>query len=74
MGEAVLNTDTLPSPIREKFTTQKIIIRNYENGVILMPLNEITALRGIAKGSSFTTSTLLASRKEEMVLEESLVI
>ena len=72
MGEAVLNTDTLPSPIREKFTTQKIIIRNYENGVILMPLNEITALRGIAKGSSFTTSTLLASRKEEMVLEEGL--
>jgi len=71
MGEAVLNTNTLPALIRERFNTQKITVRNYENGVILMPLKDITAYRGIAKGSSFTTSTLLMSRKDEQVLEDS---
>ena len=71
MGEAVLNTDTLPAPIRERFNTQKITVRNYESGVILMPLKDITAHRGIAKGSSFTTSTLLASRKDDQAKEDS---
>jgi len=71
MGEAVLNTNTLPAPIRERFSTQKITVRNYESGVLLMPLKDITLHRGIAKGSSFTTSTLLVSRKEEQILEDS---
>ena len=43
---------------------------DYKNGVILMPLKDITAHRGIAKGSSFTTSTLLASRKDEKFIED----
>ena len=37
----------------------------------LMPLKDITTHRGIAKGSNFTTSTLLASRKDEQILEDS---
>ena len=70
MSEAILNTNTLPSPIRERFDTQKITIRNYEGGVILMPLKDITAHRGIAKSSSFTTDILLASRKDERAIED----
>jgi len=70
MSEAVLNTNTLPALIRERFSTQKITVRNHESGVILMPLKDIIAHRGIAKGSSFTTSTLLASRKDEQIMED----
>ena len=70
MSEAVLSTNTLPSPIREKFNTQKIIIKNYESGVILMPLKDISNFRGIAKGSSFTTATLLSYRKDESLAED----
>jgi len=70
MGEAVLSTDMLPSPIRERFNTQRITIRSHESGVILMPLSDIISLRGAAKGSSFTVDALLANRREERLTEE----
>jgi len=35
-----------------------------------MPLKDITAHRGIAKGSSFTTDTLRLYRKEECTAED----
>ena len=74
MSEAVLDTNMLPSPIREKFNTQKITIRSYENGVILMPLSDILSLRGAAQGSNFTVDALLANRREEQAKEDGEVI
>ncbi|MCL2323080.1 MAG: hypothetical protein FWC47_13385 [Oscillospiraceae bacterium] len=70
MGEVILNTDILPTPIRERFQTTKVSIRNYDNGVIILPLNDISKLRGIAKGSKFTTEKLLEYRQEEKEFED----
>ena len=70
MSEAVLNTNTLPPLIREKFNTQKIIIKSHESGVLLLPLNDITSQRGIARGSTYTTATVLANRREDCAKEK----
>ena len=70
MSEAILSTNILPSPIREQFNTQKISVRNHAGGVLLMPLKDIRAYRGIAKGSGFTTDTLLSYRRDEQVIED----
>ena len=69
MAEAILNTNTLPSPIRERFSTTKISVRSHEDGVILLPFKDIRAYRGISKGSSFTTDTILTDRREEQSME-----
>ena len=70
MNETILSTDVLPSPIREQFNTQKIFARTHACGVLLLPLNDIRAYRGIAKGSGFTTDTLLSYRREEQTMED----
>ncbi|MCL1883363.1 MAG: hypothetical protein FWF81_06410 [Defluviitaleaceae bacterium] len=70
MSETVLSTNTLPLSIRERFSTQRVTVRNYESGVILMPLSDIISLRGTARGSAFTVDALLANRREDSVLED----
>ena len=70
MSEAVLSTNTLPLPIRERFNTPRVIVQDCESGVILMPLSDIISLRGIAKGCNFTVDALLANRREERALED----
>ena len=70
MSEMVLNTNTLPSPIRERFDTQKIAAKSYGSGVILMPFKDIIAYRGVAKGSGFTSESLLDNRKNERMQED----
>ena len=69
MSEAVLSTNTLPSPIRERFNTPKITVRYHKDTVILMPFKDISTHRGIAKGSSFTTNALLAYRRDDNQVE-----
>ena len=70
MSEAILSTNILPSPIRERFNTQKITVRNHEDGVIIMPFMDISTHRGIAKGSSFTTEALRTYRNNEQAEED----
>ena len=66
MNSVILDTDTLPSPIKEKFHTSRVSIQDRgDGGVILSPLREINELRGIAKGSTFTTEKLFEYRREE---------
>ena len=69
MSGAVLSTSMLPTPIRERFSTPHITIRSHEKGVILMPFKDISTQRGIARGSSFTTSELLANRNDDIEIE-----
>ncbi|MCL2337860.1 MAG: hypothetical protein FWC60_10610 [Firmicutes bacterium] len=64
MNEITLDTNLLPSPIREKFRTAKVSIQEHDGGVILKPLCEVSGLRGIAKGSTFTTEKLIKYRHE----------
>ena len=70
MGESILSTNILPSPLREQFNTQKISARTHAGGVLLLPIDDIRAYRGIAKGSGFTTDTLLSYRREEQAMED----
>ena len=70
MTEAILSTNTLPSPLRERFSTKKIAVRNHKDGVIIMPFKDISTHRGIAKGSSFTTETLRTYRSSEQAMED----
>ena len=71
MNSVILDTDTLPSPIKEKFHTPRVSIHDRDGGgVILLPLREINELRGIAKGSKFTTEKLFEYRREEKAAEE----
>ena len=70
MAEAILSTNILPSPIRERFNTKKIVVRNHEDGVIITPISDISTHRGIAKGSSFTTETLRTYRNSEQAIED----
>jgi len=72
MSEVVLDTSTLPAPIREKFCTPRVSVQSRDGGVIILPLNDISKLRGIAKGSKFTTEKLFEYRREEKALEERL--
>ena len=70
MNSIILDTDTLPSPIKEKFHTPRVSIQERDDGgVILLPLREINELRGIAKGSKFTTEKLFEYRREEKLLK-----
>ena len=71
MNAVILETDMLPSPIKEKFHTPKVSIQERDDGgVILLPLRGINELRGIAKGSEFTTEKLLEYRREEKAAED----
>ena len=70
MAEAILSTNILPSPIRERFKTQKIAVKNHKDGVIIMPIKDISTHRGIAKGSSFTTESLRTYRNNEQTIED----
>ena len=71
MSAVILDTDTLPSPIKEKFHTPKVSIQDRDDGgVVLLPLREINEIRGIAKGSRFTTEKLLEYRREEKAAED----
>ena len=70
MSEAILNTNTLPPQIREKFCTPRVSIQYTDGGVIILPLNEISTLRGIAKDSKFTTDKLFEYRREEKAFED----
>jgi hypothetical protein len=69
MSEIILNTNILPSPIREQFNTHQIIFQSHKKGVILMPFKNIITQRGIAKGSSFTTDELIKNRKDDVNME-----
>ena len=66
MNSVILDTNALPSPIKEKFQTPRVSIQDREDGgVILLPLREISKLRGISKGSKFTTEKLFEERRKE---------
>ena len=70
MNTFILETTSLPLPIREKFRTSKVTIHEQSDGrILLLPLNDISNLRGIAKGSSFTSEKLFEYRREENELE-----
>ena len=70
MNTLVLDTNALLLFIKEKFQTSKVTIKELDDGgIILLPSNDITNFRGIAKGSTFTSEKLFEYRREEKKLE-----
>ena len=73
MNTIVMDTNTLPLFIKEKFHTQKItkvtMQERDDGGIILLPLRDIRNSRGISKGSAFTTEKLYEYRREEKDFE-----
>ena len=71
MNTFILETNTLPLPIREKFRTPKVSMQDREDGsVVLLPLYDARELRGMAKGSTFTSEKLFEYRRAEKAIEE----
>ncbi|GHV43587.1 hypothetical protein FACS1894187_25860 [Synergistales bacterium] len=70
MESVVLYTETLPPPIREKIHTQKVFMHERNGGIILLPLNEGSGLRGVASESKLTTEKLRAYKDEDTRIEK----
>jgi len=64
MDAIVLDTDTLPHPIRERLHSSKASVQERDGGVILLPVREGSGLRGIAVQSNLTTEKLRAYKRE----------
>ena len=69
MKAIVLDTDTLPLPIRERLRSSKASVQERDGGVILLPLREDSGLRGIAAQSKLTTEKLRAYKNEDKGLD-----
>jgi hypothetical protein len=69
MKAIVLNTNTLPPPIREKLRSEKVSMQERDGGIILLPLREGSGLRGIAAQSKLTTEKLRAYKSEDKELD-----
>jgi len=71
MTNAILSTKSLSETLLRLIQTEKVHIQEADNGIIhITPVREGSGLRGITKGSKFTTEKLLAYRREDKELEE----
>ena len=65
----VLNKNTLHETLFRMIPTEKVRLQESDGVIRLTPLCEVSTLRGIAKGSKFTTEKLFTDRREEKMLE-----
>lgn len=70
MEAIVLNTNTLPLPIRQILRSTKASMQERDGGVILLPLSEGSGLRGIASQSNLTTEKLRVYKREDEELDK----
>jgi hypothetical protein len=69
MEAVVVDTDTLPSVIRERIHAPKVSVRERNGSIILLPLSSGSGLRGIAKGSKLTTEKMLQYKRKDKELD-----
>jgi hypothetical protein len=70
MEAVVMNTQVLPSPIREWIRSSKVTATEREGGVVVLsPVKEGSGLRGIAASSSLTTEKMRAYKQEDKGLD-----
>jgi hypothetical protein len=74
MKFAVIETVTLPLPLRKMFHTQKVSVMERDGSVLLLPIseekNEGSGLLGSAVGSVFSTEIFLSYKAEDKELEK----
>jgi hypothetical protein len=70
MEAVILNTQTLPSPIRERIHTPKVSVTEQNGGLMLLPVSEGSGLRGIASKSKLSTEKMRSYKQEDKALEQ----
>jgi hypothetical protein len=65
MTEMVLNKNTLQETLLRLIPTEKVRLQESDGIIRITPVREINTLRGIAKGSRFTTEKLFEYRRGE---------
>jgi len=65
----VLNKNILQETLFRLIPTEKVRLQESDGIIRITPVREINTLRGIAKGSRFTTEKLFEYRREEKMLE-----
>ena len=65
MEAFVLNTESLPLPIRENLRTAKVTVQEHNGGIFLLPVKEGSGLFGIAEKDSLTVEKFRTYKKED---------
>ena len=72
MQQTIINTNALalPKQFAEKIGTERVIVREVDGGLLLLPLQSNTGrLRGMLKGKGFTTDRYILQKKTDKELE-----
>jgi hypothetical protein len=69
MEAVILNTQSLPSPIRERIRAPKVSVTEQNGCVVLFPVSEGSGLRGIAAQSKLTSEKMREMKNEDKRFE-----
>jgi hypothetical protein len=72
MEQFIVDTDTLSLPQRfaEKINSEKVCIREVSEGLLLSPVKkESKTLRGVLKGTGFSTQRYFEQKRDDKELE-----
>jgi hypothetical protein len=67
--EQIVSTSALPSFLVAIIRTEKVRVSEADDSIVLTPIRETSGLRGIAKGSKFTSEKLHQYRREDEARE-----
>ena len=73
MEQAIMNKSSLGLPLNlaQKIGTEKIIVREVEGGLMILPLNKQKSnLRGLIKNTGYSTETFFEQKRSDKELEE----
>ena len=69
MKPIILNVDSLPLPIREKFNVKKVSAKEDKGNIILEPIKENTSLWGILPDNRLSSEKFLKQKRKDEELE-----
>jgi len=73
MQQMIIDTSALrlPPEVAGKLRTEQVIIREVDNGFLLMPVQKHTRrLRGMLKGTGFSYDRFMEQRRADKEMEE----
>ena len=65
MEPIILNVDSLPLPIRNKFNVKKVSVKEDNENIILTPINENTSLWGILPDNRLSSEKFLKQKRKD---------
>ena len=70
MKTIILDTSTLPVLLKKKLHADKVVLRDHNGGVLLIPLKKGSKLRGNAFNSKLTTDKLRLYKNGDKELDK----